>query len=143
MSKRPVLPLVFFTLIALLLLAELIFSNAGTLMGNLEKTASSLGLSVGAEQLRLWALIWLDGIGGVGAILAVWALLKSETSVGSIGVSAATLGLLLYGVYQLYAALFQLAPNWKGPILGVGITYIALAGVAWYLGKPLRQNLSS
>lgn len=143
MQKRPILPVVFFAVIAVLLLSELLFSNLSTLMGNLEKTASSLGLGTGAEQMRLWVLIWLDAIGGVGAAMVVWALLKPGAGFGRIGLLAATLGLFLYGIYQLYAASFQLAPNWKGPILGVGITYIALAGVAWYLGKPLRQRLSS
>ncbi len=140
MQRKLLVPAIFFALIAILMLAELFFSNLGSLMGNLEKTASSLGLSVGAEQARLWILILLDAVGGIGAALAVWAVFKPESRLGSIGVLLTTLGLLGYGLYQLYAALFQLAPNRKGPIMGVGITYAVLGVVAWYLGKPLREQ---
>ena len=130
----------FFAIIGVLMLSELVFSNLGTLGGNLEATAQNLGLSVGAERTRLLILILLDGVAGVGALLALWALLRPTSAhLGQIGVQLATGGLIGYGLYQLGSALFQLAPKWKGPIVGVGLTYIVLGLAAWWIGRGLRK----
>jgi hypothetical protein len=62
-NKAKIGRLIFFGLLALLMLAELFFSNVGSL-GRLEAVAAQLGLTSEAERTRLFILIILDAIGG-------------------------------------------------------------------------------
>jgi hypothetical protein len=122
---------------ALLMLSELFLSNLGTLFGNLEATAASLGLGVEAEQARLLALAALDGVASLGALLALWSLVGGPPAAGRLGAWLLVVGLVAYGLYQFAAALLQLAPTWRTPILVVGVVYIMLSGIAWWVGRPL------
>jgi hypothetical protein len=127
--------LIFFAVLALLLLAELFFSNAGSL-GNLETVAAQLGLSPQAERTRLFTLMALDAVGALGALLTVFALLGNR-SLAKIGVPLTSLGFIAYGLYQLFSALTQLAPQWRMPISVVGVVYIVIGVVAWLVGRGL------
>lgn len=137
MRPRPTLRIVFYAVIALLMLAELFLSNIGSLL-NLEATAKMLGLSPDAERSRLFILIVFDALAGIGGLLAIWSLLRpSAAEIGRVGAWMVVAGLLLYGIYQVYSALFVLGPAWQAAILGVGITYALIGLVAWWIGRPL------
>ena len=137
MRPRPTLRIVFYAVIALLMLAELFLSNIGSLL-NLEATAKMLGLSPDAERGRLFILIVFDALAGIGGLLAIWSLLRPSTAEpGRVGAWMVVAGLLLYGIYQVYSALFVLGPAWQAGILGVGITYALIGLAAWWIGRPL------
>ena len=139
MRPRPTLRIVFYAVIALLTLAELFLSNIGSLL-NLEATARMLGLSPDAERSRLFVLIVFDALAGIGGMLAIWSLLRpSAAELGRIGAWMVVAGMLLYGIYQVYSALFVLAPAWQAGILGVGITYALIGLAAWRIGRPLMM----
>lgn len=127
--------LVFFAVLALLMLAELFFSNLGSL-GNLEAVAAQLGLTPEAERSRLIILIVLDAIGGVGALLCVAALL-GNSSLASVGLPLTVFGFVSYGVYQVISALTQLAPQWRVPITIIGLVYVLIGLAAWWLGRKM------
>lgn len=130
----------FFALVALLMLAELIFSNVGSLR-NLTATAQLLGISVEAERVRLAVLILLDAIGGIGALMALLGYLTGRSILQRRGVVASTLGLLLYGGYQMCAGLFQLGAAWRIPLLIVGLVYAIFGLLAWLIGgRPRLTN---
>jgi hypothetical protein len=138
MPQRPRFLIGFYAIIALLMLAELLLSNIGTLAGNLDATAAMLGLSPDAERTRLVILIILDAVAGGGALLALWALLRpTGHALGRAGAWLTAIGMAGYGLYQIGAALLQLAPTWRGPILGVGVVYLLIGGLAAWLGRPL------
>ncbi len=127
--------IIFFAVLTLLLLSELFFSNVGSL-GRLEAVATQLGLSPQAERTRLFILIILDAVGGLGAVLTVLALLGNR-SLAKLGVPLTVLGFTAYGLYQLFSAFILLAPQWRMPISIVGGVYIAIGLLAWYVGRGL------
>jgi hypothetical protein len=61
MGRNNIGRLIFFAVLALLLLAEFFFSNVGSL-GRLETVAAQLGLTPEAERSRLFILIILDSM---------------------------------------------------------------------------------
>jgi hypothetical protein len=130
--------LIFFAVLALLLLSELFFSNIGSL-GRLEAVATQLGLTPAVERTRLFILIALDAIGGIGALLCVVALLGNR-SLARIGVPLTTLGFVTYGLYQIVSALTQLAPQWRIPIVIVGLVYLLIGIAAWFVGRSLLNQ---
>jgi hypothetical protein len=138
MQRKNLGRLIFFAVLALLLLAELFFSNVGSL-GRLEAVAAQLGLTPEAERSRLFVLIILDALGGTGALLCVAALL-SNRSLAKIGLPLTVFGFVAYGLYQIISALTQLAPQWRVPIAVVGLVYIAIGIVAWWLGRGLLRT---
>lgn len=134
--------ILFFLLIAILMLAELWFSNWGSLTNNLDGTAALLGLTVAAERTRLWILMVLDAISGGGALLATIGFQGNQPRLQRIGTLLTASGLVLYGGYQLTAALVQLAPAMTVPVAIVGVIYMAVGVTAYIIGnRPLRvQN---
>lgn len=138
MQPRPRYLVGFYAAIALIMLSELFLSNVGTLIGDLEGTAAMLGLSPEDERNRLLILIVLDAIAGEGALLALWGLLRPNARmIGRFGAWQTAAGLLAYGAYQVYSALLVLAPEWRTPILGVGVLYMLIGALALRLGRPL------
>lgn len=140
--KRGTVPrLIFFFLIALLLLAELWLSNLGSLTNNLAGMAALMGLSVAAERVRLLILIGLDALGGGGALLALTGYLLDRPALRRVGVLLTTLGLVLYGGYQLVSALTQLTPELRPTMALIGVVYAAIGIVAWRIGmRPASQD---
>jgi hypothetical protein len=139
MPKNRLFQAIFFGLLALLMLSELFFSNFGALQNNLEGVAHMLGISVAAERVRLYILMVLDAIAGGGALMAMWALLQPRARpIGRWGVWAATLGLIGYGAYQFLSALFQLGPDFRFPVMIVGVIYAFIGLLAWRMGRVLR-----
>ncbi|MCA9988869.1 MAG: hypothetical protein KDE09_03635 [Anaerolineales bacterium] len=129
MSSARQARILFFSLLAGLMLAELLFRNAGALLFNLEGSAAELGLSPGSQQIRLFLLILLDGIAGGGAILAALAYWRREyADLGRVGVYLATGGLIAHGTYQFLVGAFQVADSGR-IILFIGIFYFLL-GIA-------------
>lgn len=135
MQYRSILPrILFFALIAILLFAELWFSNLGTLTSNLEGIAALMGLSVAEERTRLIVLIVFNAIGGLGATLALVGCLLDRAMLRRIGAMIAALGLVFYGIYQLFSALTQLPADLRTTIGLIGIVYIGIGIVAWIVG---------
>jgi hypothetical protein len=134
---RPMLRILFYAIVALLMLAELFLSNIGSLL-NLEATAIMVGLTPDNERARLLTLMVFDALAGIGAILVLWVLFGRRAAVfGRTGAWMVVAGMLLYGIYQIYSALFVLAPEWQPSILGVGLTYTLVGIAAWRIGRPL------
>jgi hypothetical protein len=138
MGRKTIGRLIFFVVLALLLLSELFFSNLGSL-GRLEIIAAQLGLTPEAERSRLFILIVLDALGGVGALLCVAALL-SNRSLARVGLPLTVFGFVTYGIYQIISALTQLGAQWRVPIASVGLVYIAIGVAAWWLGRGLLRT---
>lgn len=135
MLRRSLLPrILFFALIALLMVAELWFSNLGSLTNNLEGTAALMGLSVATERTRLLILIALDAVAALGALIALIGCLRDRTTMRRVGTLIAALGLLLYGLYQLGSALTQLSPELRGTIVLIGLIYIGIGAITWIVG---------
>ena len=135
MHIRVMLPrILFFGVVALLLLAELWFSNWSTLTHNVEGIAALLGLSVDQERTRLYILIVLDAIGGMGALTALAGCLRDRAMLRRVGAMMAALALVFYGIYQLISALTQLPPELRTTIALIGIIYIGIGIVAWIVG---------
>lgn len=130
----------FFGGLATLVLAELVFRNMSSLLNNVPRTAALLGLSVDAERVRLFVLMLLDAMVAAGALMALWASVSVEARpLGRAGVWLATLGLLMYGAYQCGAAALQLGAASRAPVLGMGLFYALLGGVAWHVGQSLTS----
>lgn len=130
--------LLFFVVLAIILLLELFFSNLGSL-GRLETVAAELGLTPEAERTRLLTLIVLGGIGAVGSLLCVVASLGNR-SLAKVGLPLTVLGLVAYGLYQIISALVQLAPEWRFLIAFVGLVYAAIGVLAWWVGRGLLRK---
>lgn len=126
--------IIFFSLLALIALSELVFSNLGTLNGDLQGAANLLGLSTAQERSRLLILIALDAIAGVGAVLAVIGLI-ARNGLATYGASMCAMGFLAYGIYQLFAALTQLGPAMQGPVAAIGALYAGIGVAAWFVGR--------
>ncbi|MEZ4679443.1 MAG: hypothetical protein R2932_35005 [Caldilineaceae bacterium] len=134
MSRAMAPRLLFFATIALLMFAELWFSNLGSYRNNLEGTAALMGLTVVAERNRLVILIVLDAIAGGGALVAGIACLFNHIVLRRIGTMLTTIGLVSYGIYQLIAAVTQLPLELRSTIALIGLIYIGIGCVAWIVG---------
>lgn len=135
MGRRAMLPrIIFFAVVAGLMFSELWFSNLGTLTNNLEGMAALMGLSVAAERARLIILITLDAIAGVGAVTAVIGCLIDRPAVRRVGAMVAGMGLIAYGLYQLFSALTQLPLELRMTIALIGVIYMGIGIVAWVVG---------
>jgi hypothetical protein len=131
--------LIFFALLAVILLLEIFFSDLGSLR-RLETVATELGLTPEAERNRLWTLIIFGSMGALGSLLCVAALLRNH-SFARVGLPLTVLGVIAYGLYQIVSASTQLAPEWRVPIAFVGFVYAAIGLVAWWVGRGiLRQK---
>ena len=126
--------LTLFGLLAIIAFSELIFSNLGTLNGDLAGAASMLGLTLQQERTRLLILIALDAVAGVGALLAIASLLARST-LTAYGASLCATGFLAYGVYQVFAALTQLGETVRLPVILAGMLYALLGVAAWITGR--------
>jgi len=138
MTKRS--RMIYFGVIAFLMISELITANIYSLFFALEKTAELMGVPVDEERIRLVILIFLDAIPGLGAVLAVRAYRGNiSLELGRKGVIITTIGLLAYGLYQLWAATFLLGfmPTFHQ---GVGIFYASLGVISWFVGEDMRKK---
>jgi hypothetical protein len=137
MKKRS--RMIYFGFIAILMLSEMVFANIYTLLGPLKKTADLIGVDLEVERARLMLLTVLDFIPGIGAILAVRAYRNADAAhLGGVGVIMASAGILTYGLYQLWFAtyLLQWLPSFHQ---GVGIFYVLLGILTWFVGSDLRK----
>lgn len=134
--------LVLFVLLALIAFSELIFSNLGTLNGDIVGVAQMLGLTLQQERTRLLILIALDAIAGVGAVLAVVGLLMRNRLI-AYGASLCAMGFFAYGVYQIFAALTQLGANVRVPVAVAGAMYLLLGVAAWLVGRRAAAVLQT
>lgn len=138
MTRANIGQLIFFGVLALLMLAELFFSNVGSL-GRLGAVATQLGLTPEAERSRLFILIALDAMGGVGALLCVAALFGNR-SLAKVGLPLTMFGFIAYGLYQIVSALTQLAAQRRMPITIVGIVYAVIGLAVWWVGRGLLKT---
>lgn len=127
--------LIFFGLIAITLFSEMLFSNLGTLNGDIAGTAQMLGLSVDAERQRLLILIMLDAVAGVGAVIAIVGAVTGRLNLMRSGGTLCAIGLVAYGLYQLIAALTQLGPDLRMPVMLAGGLYMLIGVMAWLISR--------
>ena len=128
--------IILFGLLALIALSELVFSNLGTLNGDLAGGAATLGLTVQQERTRLLILIMLDAIAGFGAVLALFGAIRpTGANLFQYGAGLAALGYFGYGTYQVFAALTQLQAGMRVPVLIVGLVYAFIGAMAWLIGR--------
>jgi hypothetical protein len=132
--------LIFFVLLAVVLLLEIFFSDLGSL-ARLEIVAAELGLTSEAERNRLWTLIIFGSIGTLGSVLCVVALLGKH-SLARIGLPLTVLGVIAYGLYQVFSATTQLASEWRLPTAFIGCVYAAIGFVAWWIGHGILKEKS-
>lgn len=125
--NRKMVFLVVLVIIALVALAEALFSNIGTLLN--ETSRLELGQRFGLDNPtyigRLLILAALDVVAGVGTILV---LLRR-----SVGRWIALIGFVAYGVYQIIAALTILTPDFQGPVIGAAVFYILIGLAVWWI----------
>lgn len=141
MKKRS--RMIYFGILAVLMLSEMITSNFYSLVWPLKETAEIMGVSVSVERIRLIILIFLDAVPGAGALMAIHGYRRTEARrVGRLGVIVTTFGMLAYGCYQFWSATFQLG-NMQGFVQLVGVVYALLGFAAWFIGGDLRQGLAS
>lgn len=132
---RAMLPrIIFFAMITLLLFAELWFSNLGALNNSVELMAALMNLDLQSIRQRLAILILLDAIGGVGALAALLGCLLDRAMLRRAGAMVAAIGLISYGLYQLFAAFVQLPPQLRPTIGLIGVIYVGIGIVAWIVG---------
>ena len=117
-------------------------SNLGTLLGDVTGTAAMMGISPEAERMRLFVLIALDAVAGFGALFAAIGLLRKNARWQRNGALATTVGLVLYGVYQFFSALFQLNDSVRIPVMVVGVVYALIGVAAWWLGARVPAATS-
>lgn len=137
MQRGVIARVIFFFVIALLMLAELFMSNLGTLLGDVTSTSAMMGITPDAERTRLWILILLDAVAGLGALVAAIGLLRKNAAWQRYGALATAIGLVLYGAYQFFAALFQLNDSVRIPVMVVGVVYALIGVAAWWLGARI------
>jgi hypothetical protein len=89
---------------------------------------------VAAERNRLLILIALDAFAAIGAILALTGCVLDRIALRRVGAMLAALGLILYGLYQLGAALTQLPPELRATIALIGVIYMGIGVVTWVVG---------
>ncbi|MFC1465334.1 MAG: hypothetical protein ACFLMY_10850 [Candidatus Brachytrichaceae bacterium NZ_4S206] len=133
---------ILFILLALIAFSELIFSNLGTLNGDLAGAAQMLGLTLAQERTRLLILIALDAIAGAGALLAIIGLLARNNLI-AYGASLCAIGFLAYGVYQVFAALTQLSDSVRVAVIIAGAIYALLGVAAWFTGRRVALTVAS
>jgi len=140
MKKRS--RMIYFGFLAVLMLSELLASNLYSLLGPLESTAELMGVSVAVERIRLIILIILDAIPGLGAVLVIRGYRHVEAGPAArMGVIATTVGMLVYGGYQFWAATFQLG-NMQSFVQLVGVVYALLGIGAWFVGGDMRKEIN-
>lgn len=136
--QKPRLLIGSYAAIAVLMLAELLLSNLGTLIGNLEATAAMLGLTPEQEQVRLIILMLCNMGASDGALLALASLFfPSLARYRRIAAWLTTGSIVAYALYQIGAAQFQLGEQWRLPITIVGVVYLLLAAYSWWIGQRL------
>lgn len=134
--------LILFILLALIAFGELIFSNLGTLNGDLAGSAQMLGLTPAQERTRLFILVALDAIAGVGTLLTIVGLLARNKLI-VYGASLCAIGFLAYAIYQIFAALTQLSTAVRLPVIIAAMLYALLGFAAWYTGRRASLKLAS
>jgi hypothetical protein len=85
-------------------------------------------------------LLFLDTVTAIGALLAIWAYRSStQIQAGRIGVAITTIGLLVYGSYQFWAATYQLGSI---PMMYqfIGVFYAGLGIAAWFIGSDVMKQ---
>ncbi len=112
-------------IVALLFWSELIFRNLPSL-ADVSIPAGTLGWSFGTTRLYFVILAILDVIGGVGAVLYIWATLKAR-GLSWLGktVLLTVFALIIYGIVQFFVA-FLLPTELQVVYWGIGIVYILM-----------------
>lgn len=129
MSRRA-LAIGFFALVALAELGDL--AGLVITLGNPTAAAAMLGITPRAETIRAIILLALAVLVALNALLALAGAATRQPLLTQFGGLMAGVGLAAYGIYQAGSALFQ-----HGQLLygAVGLVYMALAGLAFWLAR--------
>lgn len=134
--KRRTIFIVVLAIIALMALAEALFSNVGTLLNesNRLQLGTQFGLSDSQYMTRLLILAGLDGVAGIGTLMVLGGMLRANASWVRTGRWLALAGFLAYGVYQIVAALTILSADFKMPVIFAAIFYMVMGVIVYWIG---------
>lgn len=140
MTRTSIGKLLFYGFIALLFLSELGLSSLGGLQGDVALSAANNGIAAHTLRLYLIGLGILDALGGIGAGIAIAAIVRPGPKVpGRLGAILTTAALILYAAYQV--GFGQLATGLRASELYImiGIVYLVFAMISWPVGGSLRN----
>ena len=134
----------YFLFISLLMLSELFTGNMFSLTMGLDRAAELMAVSTESARTHIMILSVFDTLAGFGAAAVFLACRNVESShavtAGRIGIIATSIGMLLYGSYQLWYAIYELGDiqEYKKAI---GIVYALLGVIAWVIGEDMKRKI--
>jgi hypothetical protein len=142
MSRRNLIFTVLLVLLAVMVFAEAIFSNFGTLLNEQARTELQLafGLTSEAYTLRLVLLATFDLVAGVGCVLGAMGIVRGMVTVRRVGGVVAFVGFGMYCAYQLAAVITYLPEAWDMPVAGAAVVYLLLGAGAWYMTRTAHPH---
>lgn len=142
MKQQRLFRMLFFVLVAVMMLYDLFFNNLSALIsrGGLAYTATDFDITLAQAQQRLIIQSILSATAGVGALMAAQGYQNPTWRIGLPGVYIATLGLIAYGLFNIASGLWIIQSILRTPVMLTGGTYLVLAGGTWYAGKGLREG---
>ena len=136
----------FFLLISILMLSELFAGNIFSLTLGLDRAAELMAVSTDTARTHLVILSVFDVLAGFGAVLVFFASRNNESNhaglAGRIGIVATSIGMLLYGGYQFWYAVYDLG-DIQVYIKAIGILYALFGVIAWVLGNDMKREIFS
>ncbi len=134
MPNKRLNQLTLYAFVVFLTLMDAFFTHGGALRG-LTEASSALGVSPETLRVRSLTLAALDAAAGAGALLAVLALARFVRFAWLRRARRLTIfGLTAYAGFQFWSLAVQLPPEARPAAGGAALLYLALGGLAWYLG---------
>ena len=134
MPNKRLNQLTLYAFVAFITLMEAFLTHGGTLRF-LAENASALGLPPETLKARSLTLAALDALAGAGALLATLALSRFVRFVWlRRGRLLTILGLTAYAGFQFWSLTVQLPPAARPAAAAAALLYLALGGLAGYLG---------
>jgi hypothetical protein len=134
----------YFLFISLLMLSELLAGNMFSLTLGLDRAAELMAVSTETARTHIIILSVFDALAGFGAAAVFFACRNIESSyavtAGRIGIIATSIGMLLYGSYQLWYAIYQLG-DIQEYIKAIGIVYALFGVIAWVIGEDMKREI--
>ena len=134
----------YFFFISILMLSELFTGNIFSLTAGLDRAAELMAVSTESAHIHIIILSIFDALAGFGAAAVFLACRNIESShavtAGRIGIIATSIGMLLYGSYQLWYAIYELGDiqEYKKAI---GIVYVLFGIIAWVTGEDMKRKI--
>ena len=135
MAKKWI-PFLFFLLVAFLELMD-VTGNVLTLITSslLQSTAEQLGISVQAEQLRLFALIPITGAMFFVFNMVAWALRPNQVSFTSPWHGRYTWAAIISAIYGAFHTISYFTLQQPNPFIWIAVIYFAIAVLSLRMGN--------